>query len=456
MPGKLLVVDDLSTNRLVLRAILEREYYSVDEADCGMKALEKIAASPPDLILLDVEMPDMSGHEICRRVKENPKTQKIPVIMITASDNQEDRHRGLGHGADDFLTKPIDPKVLYVRVRNLLRLKYLLDEMEARSQIASDLGFEIDIPEFSAENPARVAMIAKSGATVEAIAGWVDEQTDFSLARFEDEEEALARIAIDPPDAVVVGEVLASGVEGLRLIAEIRSDWRLRSLAIVFLDHSEGASGLRALEMGASDYLLCPGDLIEFIARLNTQLKRKLYTDAVRHLVDSQMRLSIIDPLTELHNRRYLEHYLPKMLARARGNVQEIAVMMLDLDKFKSLNDMHGHEFGDQVLVEFAGRVKENLRAADLVVRHGGEEFLIIAPNVDIELARNIAERIRSHIEEKPFRAPNGVDINVTVSIGVCIAKAGELDFDAVVRRADDALYKAKQEGRNQVSFAAA
>ena len=164
----------------------------------------------------------------------------------------------------------------------------------------------------------------------------------------------------------------------------------------------------------------------------------------------------MIDPLTGIYNRRYASQHMLRVMERARDTDGVFAVMMIDLDKFKSINDRFGHDAGDAVLKEFSRRLQENIRGVDLVARFGGEEFFVAMPDVDQGAAAAAAERIRRAIEGAPVPLPGGGEVEVTVSIGVAIAAAADTDPEAIIKRADCALYRSKEAGRNRVSFAQA
>ncbi len=455
MTGKILIVDDAKANRMILHALLERDYYTVFEAEDGIEAIEIAREKSPDLILLDYMMPRLNGLETCKRLKANPQTMNTPVVMVTSSDRIEEKNATLAAGADDFLTKPINQEVLFARIRNLLRVKTLMDELHLRGETASEYG----LPQFRMEDFEKVEqkllLIASTLQTGEEWKSALQPLGNFHIQICAKEEAALQMAETQNFDALVVAENLSDGGVGMRLIANLRAHWKNRDLTILFLAQSGTNAGLRALELGSNDYMLEPFDPTELATRLRTQSRRIWLAKSLREQFNKQLRLSVIDPLTELHNRRYLDDYMPKLLNRAKRDQTKIALMILDLDHFKSINDDYGHDFGDAVLVEFARRARESLRAADLIVRFGGEEFVIITPGVTSEQARNISERLRKLVAGTPFETATGEFAKVTTSVGVTMIEPGEDDLKAILKRADEALYLSKEKGRNQVNFAA-
>lgn len=458
MSGRVLVVDDTATNRVILKAKLSAAYYTVILAESGEEGLARAEETEPDVVLLDVLMPGMDGYEVCRRLKAAPRLAHIPVIMVTALNSPEERLRGLECGADDFLTKPLSDLALLARLRNLVRMKVMFDELRLREATARESGFDLGVPSGAAFDPAggHVLVVTGDRTTGEVWSGAIARSLAARVTAMTDSAEALDLLARDPPDAVVVTERTGAGEDGRRLVSAIRARQEARHAAILFAVESGRLDlAAQALDLGATDYFLAPVDPAELIARLRSQLRRKFVSDRLRTGLRDGLKLAMIDPLTGLFNRRYATHHLDSFVARARATGQPFAGLMLDLDRFKAVNDRHGHPAGDAVLRDFARRLRENVRGIDLVARLGGEEFFVAMPDVDLPAARQIAERIRTSIETPPFALPDGTALAVTVSIGVALCQPGD-DAGEVIRRADRALYASKHGGRNRVTVAEA
>ena len=456
MSAKILVVDDHATNRFLLNAFLQKEFYTVLQASDGVQAIEIVKKEMPDLILLDIEMPCKNGFETCKELKENPLTRHIPIIILTASQKQVQRNKGLSEGADDYLVKPINPKVLTARVRNLLRMKFLLTELQLRHDAAESFGANGLVDMYGEDTTTKnILLVTATEKTSQQVKAYLTACGNFSVTISHKEDQAYQLSVDNDYDAFIIYENLEDDGVGLRLVGRIRSDWKNRHLVILFASQEGTNTSLRSLELGASDYLNIPFDDQELHLRLQTQLTKMSYINKLRGEVETQLKLSTMDPLTDLHNRRYFDQYLPKIIERAANHNRPFALMTLDLDNFKSINDHYGHETGDIVLVETARRLRENLRAADMIVRYGGEEFVIVTPDVTIELAQQIAERLRICIHDKPFQLLNGETLNVSTSIGVTFESPGSTKIDEILRASDKALYLAKTNGRNQVVFAA-
>ena len=215
----------------------------------------------------------------------------------------------------------------------------------------------------------------------------------------------------------------------------------------------------QALDLGASDVIQTPVVSEELLARVATQTKRRRYVDILRRRVDRGLELSVVDQLTGLYNRRYMTNQLALWMKRASTGKQPLAVISVDIDHFKQVNDQHGHDAGDRVLVQFADRMRAHVRPKDIVCRPGGEEFLVIMPETDAKLAVRAAERIRQAVASEPFDLDDAgsFQLRVTVSAGVAAYIGDEDDTVAeMLRRADAALYRAKSTGRNRVTNIAA
>jgi two-component system cell cycle response regulator len=209
---------------------------------------------------------------------------------------------------------------------------------------------------------------------------------------------------------------------------------------------------VRGLEIGVNDYLVRPVDKNELLARVRTQIRKKRYTERLRDNVQMSIEMAITDALTGLYNRRYMESHLGALVDQAAARGKPLTTLVLDIDYFKSINDNHGHDAGDDVLREFATRVRKSIRGIDLACRFGGEEFVIVMPETDMAVATIVAERLRRRIASEPFPIHQGTDsIEVTISIGIATLDAADDSAATILKRADQALYRAKRDGRNRV-----
>jgi len=448
------VVDDIDANVRLLEAKLSAEYYEVLTASDGPTALAMAAAEKPDIILLDVMMPGMDGFQVCSRLKTDPETRHIPVVLVTALDGRADRIAGLEAGADEFLTKPIDDVLLFARVRSLTRLKMVIDELREREASGRRVGVIAGASSRLGGTGGRILIVDDNERQAQRISAELAVEHR-PIVEHGVEKALLA--ARGPVDLVIVSAA-AKTFDGLRFAAQLRSDEATRNLPILsIVDFDERARVVKALEIGINDILPRPVDPQELAARARTQIRRKRYTDYLRDNLDHSLELAVTDQLTGLHNRRYMTSQLDALVRRAAAGGDPVAVLVIDIDHFKKINDSFGHPVGDEVLREFAVRLASNVRAIDLPVRFGGEEFVVVMPDTELEHAHRIAERIRLHVAGSPFRVMGGEELlTVTISIGVA-ASLGEIDAPALlIKRADEAMYEAKSQGRNRVIARAA
>jgi two-component system, cell cycle response regulator len=452
MTARVLVVDDVPANVKLLEARLSAEYFDVVTAMSGQEALAICERADCDIVLLDVMMPDMDGFEVCRRLKAGLTTHHLPVVMVTALDQPSDRVRGLEAGADDFLTKPVSDVALIARVRSLARLKLMTDELRMRAVTSRDIG--IQSPERDAVSEAgrngRILVVDDRAPSSEHIAAMLSGEHSVELET--DPNAALFHAAEGDYDLLIVSLALEN-FDGLRLCSQVRSLDRTRNIPILAIADADNNNTrlVRGLEIGVNDYLSRPIDKNELLARVRTQIRKKRYTERLRDSVQMSIEMAITDALTGLYNRRYMESHLGSLVEQAVSRGKPLTVLVLDIDYFKSINDTHGHDAGDDVLREFAIRIRKSIRGIDLACRYGGEEFVVVMPETDLAVATMVAERLRRRIASEPFPIQQGArTIEVTISIG--IAALGGADTGAsVLKRADQALYRAKRDGRNRV-----
>jgi len=457
MTARILVVDDIPANVKLLEARLLAEYFDVLTATNGPDALETCENGKVDVVLLDVMMPGMDGFEVCRRLKADPATSHIPVVMVTALDQVTDRVRGLEAGADDFLTKPVNDLQLMTRVKSLVRLKMLTDELRLRASTTRNIGIEELLARgaVSTAERAMVLLVDENTSSSERIARMLRGSVDLTVMA--DPQAAFFEAAEKAYECVIVSSRFAD-YDPLRLCSQIRSFDHTRFIPIILLaDQGEEERIIRGLDLGINDYLTRPIDPQELVARLRTQVKRKRYNDHLRSSVTQTIEMAVTDPLTGLHNRRYLDSHLETLFDRAVARRRPLSVMITDIDRFKSINDTYGHDAGDKVLKEFAARLRKNVRGIDLSCRFGGEEFVVVMPDTDGAIAEKVAERIRAEIASRPFTiGGDGRTVNVTVSAGVSTLLRPRDTVAEMMKRADVALYEAKSLGRNRVVAKAA
>ncbi|WP_323771557.1 diguanylate cyclase [Antarctobacter sp.] len=453
MTGRILIVDSVPTNRIILRVKLSAAYYEVVQADSGQAALSLLRRTAPDLVITATDLPDMTGRELCATIQDQKGGLRIPVVILHREDDPGERLASLAAGADDVLTRPVNDLVMLARLRSLLRARDAEAELQLRDDTRRALGLAEQGADFIAPGLVRLVSpprLPETRALKDGLEARISDRVEVI-----DPEDALRELA-RAPDVVIVVEPPGSTGEALSLLPQLRASRDTRHSALIYIaqphQQREAAS---ALDMGANDLLSSGLDLDELAIRLRKQIDRKRTNDRLRANMRDGLRAAVCDPLTGLYNRRYAVPHVSRLAERAALQKRPYALLLADLDFFKQVNDDHGHAAGDAVLVTLAQRLKDNLRAADLISRWGGEEFLVAMPDADRNAAKRTAERLCRIMARQPVSLPNGKRITVTLSIGVAIGRAGgdtgPLDL---VARADEALYAAKHKGRNTVVMA--
>ncbi len=454
MAGKILIIDGVATNRILFKSKLAQACYVPLTAADGANGVALAKTAQPDLVLLDMALPDMTGIDVLQSLRGMAETRDLPVMMLSSGRDDEARLSALRAGADDFLEKPIDDQTLLARIRNLMRANDGMRGLSGRGAALQALGLAEAAAVF--DGPGTIALVSDRIETSLKLRR--DLQTSLrdriiAMTR----EEALAEDGSTPiPDVFVIDAELGGSGAGLRLMSELHSRSSTRHAAICIMQrHPSDTTAAFAYDLGAADLVTANMPPVEVASRLKNLLRRKRSADGMRLTVQDGLRLAVIDPLTGLYNRRYALPKLHEMAAYCAARGCAFAVMVIDLDRFKSVNDRWGHKVGDLVLTRVAQKLSDSLGENDLLARIGGEEFLLALPDVDLQTARARAEHLCLSVQEMPMALPDGETLHATISIGLAMAAAGthgQKDLiDQVIDRADHALLAAKTSGRNRV-----
>lgn len=452
MPARVLISDGDQAALAALEARLSAEYFEVSTASDGGQALERMKSDPPDIVLLDVTSPSADGYEVCARMRNDPDSLHVPIVMLSDETGPEDLVRGLQAGADDYLEKPLEDAVVLACIRSLVRSKLTMDEFRRRELTSRRLGV-MDTGE-NAVDPdvpgGRILLIDDAEGDAGEISLALASAYQVTAERDPDRAMAVAR---DGGFDLIIVSLMMERSDGLRLCSHFRAVSETRQTPILVMIETGSPDMLvRALDIGVGAYLKKPVNTEEMMVRVRTQIRRKMYQDRLRANYEAGLALAVTDCLTGLHNRRYMVSHLDTLMERGRESGRPVALLVMDIDHFKDVNDSYGHAVGDEVLREFAERIKRNVRGIDLAVRYGGEEFVVVLPETDLEAARVVGERLRRNVSEKPFEVSTEEGrITVTASIGGTVYRGTGIDADGLLRRADEALYAAKNRGRNRV-----
>ena len=457
MTGRILIVDTVPTNRVLLKVKMLAAQFSVDACGSRKDAELAIAHKKPDLILINLSNPTEDRHGFCRELKENPDTAAIAIISVGVIDTASARFAALDAGADDVLPRPINDALLLARMRSLLRVRNARHKLMLRDGTSRALGFEEARRNFDAT--ARIAFLSRHTISGDALAAQLDSGLAVPVTRLET-DKVLANSMAPVSDLFVIDGTQDNdgGRAVFRLISDLRSRAETRlSTLFVILPRNEPDIAAMVLDLGADDAVSLDISDGEMELQARALVRQKLLHDKLRDTVRNGLHAAVTDPLTGLYNRRYVEPHLSRMAEQARVSQREFAVMMLDIDNFKSINDRNGHAAVDKVLIEIANRLRENLRAIDLVARVGGEKFMVAMPNTNNEQGHIAADRLRKLISARPFLlGPDKPQLNVTMSVGVAVGgleRLNRVQIDSMCNLADEALYAAKSAGRDKVAM---
>lgn len=411
----LLLADDQAANLHALAAQL-KAHYELQFATDGKTALALAnAETPPDLILLDVIMPGVSGIQVLQQLRSSSNTSDIPVILVSADNSEQNELNGLDSGADDYLTKPVQANILQARVRNLLQKK----RAEAQSRLASHVFQHSGEAMFIAD---KQHLLVDINLAFQRLTGYT-----------------LADVHLREPQLLALNSEYQECIQAIWPNLKSHDLWR----GEIWLRHRNGAAFPTLFSVSVMRNRRQEAEY--FIASLVDISAQKASEDEIR-------RLAHHDSLTGLPNRLYLMIHLEQALVLARRSNQGVALMFIDLDRFKMINDTLGHEVGDSLLIEVANRLRASVRESDLVARLGGDEFVVVLHNADSrETVQPVAEKILHRLGQEYVLAGNV--LHNSPSIGISLYPHDAMAMDELIKNADSAMYQAKAQGRNNAQY---
>jgi len=442
MSGRILIIDSVATHRIVLKAKLASAQYDVETCATCEEAETMMQDRRPDLVLVNLSDQTEDRYEFCRELRGSPDGDGVAIVGVSVADTSRARFAALDAGADDVLPHQVSDAFMQARIRSLLRRRNVGLEWQMREETSKVLGFEDGRGPFMPR--AHIAVLSDNATSGAQIAEMLQNSPEFGV-RVTTTAGAIG-VEDNPSqnDLFIIDGTLQSRPKGLLF------------QLIVVLPKGQQSTAAMLLDLGADDVVFDDVSPQELDLRAHALVSHKEQLDHLRDRVKTGLRAAVTDSLTGLYNRRYAENHLKRVAEQAEASGRSYAVMVVDIDHFKAINDTYGHKAGDLVLIEIAKRFNTNFRAIDLLARIGGEEFLVAMPNTAIDQAQIAAERLRALVTETPFDIGEAhPKIRVTVSVGVAVERDEEIGMstlDTLVVRADEALYKSKAMGRNMVS----
>jgi len=477
---KILIAEDSPTQAMVMKLGLQRMGYEVVLARDGIEAIKLAWQECPDLVVSDVMMPRLSGYQVCRLLRDDRITRRIPVILLTSLDQRQDEFWGLKSGADKFITKGSDIPALVAQIHGFIEARSRSGASTAADEAACRVGQDADVMErviqllddrlfdstVTAEIQSLVDNLHDLRSTVQGVLEILSKVVDFHVGAVHlgGEEEQGLYVLVNKPVARQFVDVLCEQLQRETPSAEaepgeldINDPQHLLSRpgehpalpGSVLIDplmtnnRQSGSIAIAAAERGVYP------ERVE--KTFKTIVRQANIVIGYARLYETTKRLSITDGLTKLYNHRYFQEVLKREFARCQRHQTALALALLDIDHFKTFNDTHGHQQGDLVLQEIARTLRGQIRNLDTVARYGGEEFAVVMPDATMEVALRVAERLRAAVENHPVAGPTGA-LRVTISLGVAAVPHADIATTAeLIAVADRALYRAKELGRNRV-----
>jgi diguanylate cyclase (GGDEF)-like protein len=448
--AKVLVVEDNPANMKLTTLLLRSAGHNVLRAVDAEAGLELARDEHPDLILMDVQLPGMDGLAATTILKADPATASIPIVTLSALSMKSDLERGQQAGSDAYIVKPLRYNELYSVMEDLL-------QEPAPSATEADAPGSPD-----ATPPATILIVDDDGPNrrlLEVLLG----PEGYVTRTAGGGSGALASIADHPPDLILLDDKMP-GLSGQQVAKTLKADPTTRNIPIIMVTiQTDREARLAALEAGAEEFMSKPVDRAELWLRVRNLLRLKEAGDVLenrRLTLEAEvlartadlLQLTHCDPLTGLPNRTLVHETLTKSTAYASSIGQSVAVLSLDLDYFKKVNDTHGHALGDELLIQVSDRLIRCVRVRDTVGRLGGDEFaLIMTMPQGRRDAAVAAQKIQAELQ-RPFPLAGG-DVTVTASIGITLYPDDATDTETLLKYADTAMYQAKKSGRDTFQF---
>ena len=450
MSGHILIIDALSNRRIQMRANLDIAAYAVDLAESRQDGLTQIHQNPPDVVIVADDLPGLRLRHFCKVLRAHTRTQLTSIVVAVSNENHSARVSALIAGAHDVIDYRSDPADLRARLRSFMRAKQSTEDTRRDTHVAATAGLAEAAPEFTPQTIVTFVPSNISYDVATCIAGLSDD-AGFQTRLLSPQDTH--RQQDHDTDVYVLFETGPTTV-ARDLLGALLSHPASRHSRILFATDTTSAKA-SPLDLGAHDQVPLSVSPAELALRIRRLARRKHDADRARKATTELGVKAYKDDLTGLNNRAAMKEYLLKIDRALANRPRPMALLIADVDHFKTINDNHGHTAGDDILSHIASILNTNLRDGDFIARYGGEEFLIVLPNVGPSQARSVAQRLRNAVAANPKSVEDGTHVRATISIGVALASRTErLSTKDLMRAADNALYLAKANGRNRIEVA--
>lgn len=473
----ILIVEDSRTQLQAIEMRLKRDGFRVITAKDGIEGYHKAITEFPDLIISDINLPELNGYQFCRLIKNEDETSFLPIILLTSLGQKQDRFWGIKAGADRYIVKDTEMDILIKEVRSLLngrknnkiekpphpsageikddaimsRVNYLFDKLLFEATIMGEIKNLTTI--INDHSKFLEEFFKIMGALFDyKTAGFLITSGEKPVLYLDLKENMLSEEnikTIKDKCCVCLGE--GRQVKDIKIEIISGMEYNTKKMQMPFsiiqtLNIQKECVGNISV-FNDSEYSINNKNTLATIGKdLAVVVKLML-------LYEENERLSITDGLTKAYNRRYFNTQIEKEFEKAKRYNSKLTLIMLDIDHFKLLNDNYGHQQGDMVLIHLARILKDNVRNIDLIARYGGEEFAVLMSGADKKKGVIVAEKLRKKIEAYPFPAlqKGAGPLKSTISLGVAEYSTDMNSTDDLIKSADSVLYKAKEDGRNRV-----